>query len=179
MTLSAMGSSSDAHETREIPIIAANLQRLILPRQSQIWAVRGSKLLGVCRHSKIQRGAGGRIEDMEALKFVIWRFCRSVPFPNVFNEIFGTVTNEVLGTVPLMDAAMGHGCVVDDEKKQPCRAGKGGLSYCRNECHGINCRASEGPRPARVDRAGGGLGEGIRRPMFLVQASRSAVEIHG
>jgi alpha-galactosidase len=39
MALSAMGSSSDAHETREIPIIAANLQRLILPRQSQIWAV--------------------------------------------------------------------------------------------------------------------------------------------
>jgi len=34
-----MGSFSDAHETREIPIIAANLQRLILPRQSQIWAV--------------------------------------------------------------------------------------------------------------------------------------------
>lgn len=39
MALSAMGSSSDAHETLEIPIIAANLQRLILPRQSQIWAV--------------------------------------------------------------------------------------------------------------------------------------------
>ena len=35
----AMGSFSDAHETREIPIIAANLHRLILPRQSQIWAV--------------------------------------------------------------------------------------------------------------------------------------------
>ncbi|TSA29564.1 MAG: alpha-galactosidase [Verrucomicrobiaceae bacterium] len=39
MALSAMGSFSDAHETREIPIIAANLQRLILPRQSQVWAV--------------------------------------------------------------------------------------------------------------------------------------------
>ena len=39
MSLCAMGSFSDAHETREIPIIAANLQRLILPRQSQIWAV--------------------------------------------------------------------------------------------------------------------------------------------
>jgi alpha-galactosidase len=39
MALCAMGSSSDAHETREIPIIAANLQRLILPRQSQVWAV--------------------------------------------------------------------------------------------------------------------------------------------
>jgi alpha-galactosidase len=39
MGLCAMGSFSDAHETREIPVIAANLQRLILPRQSQIWAV--------------------------------------------------------------------------------------------------------------------------------------------
>jgi alpha-galactosidase len=39
MALCAMGSFSDAHETREIPIIAAYLQRLILPRQSQIWAV--------------------------------------------------------------------------------------------------------------------------------------------
>jgi alpha-galactosidase len=39
MSRCAMGSFSDAHETREIPIIAANLQRLILPRQSQIWAV--------------------------------------------------------------------------------------------------------------------------------------------
>ena len=35
----AMSSFSDAHELPEIPIIAANLQRLILPRQSQIWAV--------------------------------------------------------------------------------------------------------------------------------------------
>lgn len=35
----AMSSFSDAHETREIPIIAANLHRLMLPRQSQIWAV--------------------------------------------------------------------------------------------------------------------------------------------
>ena len=39
LALSSMGSFSDAHETLEIPIIAANLQRLILPRQSQIWAV--------------------------------------------------------------------------------------------------------------------------------------------
>lgn len=39
MALTSMGSFSDAHETREIPIIAASLQRLILPRQSQVWAV--------------------------------------------------------------------------------------------------------------------------------------------
>ncbi len=35
----AMSSFSDAHELVEIPIIAANLHRLMLPRQEQIWAV--------------------------------------------------------------------------------------------------------------------------------------------
>lgn len=39
LELSAMSSFSDAHESVEIPIIAANLHRLMLPRQSQIWAV--------------------------------------------------------------------------------------------------------------------------------------------
>ena len=34
-----MASFSDAHECPEIPIIAANLHRLIHPAQSQIWAV--------------------------------------------------------------------------------------------------------------------------------------------
>ncbi|MFA9464935.1 MAG: glycoside hydrolase family 36 protein [Velocimicrobium sp.] len=35
----SMASFSDAHECNEIPIIAANLHRVILPKQSQIWAV--------------------------------------------------------------------------------------------------------------------------------------------
>lgn len=35
----AMSSFSDAHELVEIPIIAANLHRLLLPRQNQVWAV--------------------------------------------------------------------------------------------------------------------------------------------
>ncbi len=39
MSICSMASFSDAHETEEIPIIAANLHRAILPRQSQIWAV--------------------------------------------------------------------------------------------------------------------------------------------
>jgi alpha-galactosidase len=39
LALTDMGSFSDAHESLEIPIIAANLHRLILPAQSQIWAV--------------------------------------------------------------------------------------------------------------------------------------------
>lgn len=39
MGAASMASFSDAHECVEIPIIAANLHRAILPRQSQIWAV--------------------------------------------------------------------------------------------------------------------------------------------
>ncbi|HEX3023158.1 MAG TPA: glycoside hydrolase family 36 protein, partial [Lachnospiraceae bacterium] len=37
--VTAMSSFSDAHECVEIPYVAANLHYLILPRQSQIWAV--------------------------------------------------------------------------------------------------------------------------------------------
>ena len=39
MAQMSMASFSDAHECPEIPIIAANLHRLIHPVQSQIWAV--------------------------------------------------------------------------------------------------------------------------------------------
>ena len=39
LALSDMASFSDAHECPEIPIIAANLHRLMLAGQSQIWAV--------------------------------------------------------------------------------------------------------------------------------------------
>lgn len=39
MELSSQASFSDAHETTAIPLIAANLHRVIKPEQSQIWAV--------------------------------------------------------------------------------------------------------------------------------------------
>ncbi len=39
MEVSSMSSFSDAHECACIPLIAANLHRLIRPEQSQIWAV--------------------------------------------------------------------------------------------------------------------------------------------
>lgn len=39
MRICSMASFSDAHECPEIPVIAANLHRVILPGQSQIWAV--------------------------------------------------------------------------------------------------------------------------------------------
>lgn len=39
MEIASQASFSDAHETLAIPVIAANMHRVILPRQSQIWAV--------------------------------------------------------------------------------------------------------------------------------------------
>lgn len=39
MELVSQASFSDAHETRAIPLIAANMHRVIRPSQSQIWAV--------------------------------------------------------------------------------------------------------------------------------------------
>lgn len=39
MNLTSMSSFSDAHETKDIPIIAADLHNLVLPRKSQIWVV--------------------------------------------------------------------------------------------------------------------------------------------
>lgn len=39
MELCSMASFSDAHETKAIPLIAANVHNMILPKQSQIWAV--------------------------------------------------------------------------------------------------------------------------------------------
>ena len=43
MQLISQASFSDAHECESIPLIAANLHRLIKPSQSQIWAVLRSK----------------------------------------------------------------------------------------------------------------------------------------
>ncbi len=43
MELCSQASFSDAHECVSIPIIAANVQRLIRPSQSQIWAVLRAK----------------------------------------------------------------------------------------------------------------------------------------
>lgn len=39
MALASQASFSDAHETTAIPLIAANMHRVIRPEQSQIWAV--------------------------------------------------------------------------------------------------------------------------------------------
>ncbi len=54
-----MASFSDAHECVYIPIIAANLHRLILPEQSQIWAVlHGSDSLRRIHYSMVNTFLG-------------------------------------------------------------------------------------------------------------------------
>ena len=75
MSMCSMASFSDAHECEEIPIIAANLHRVILPRQSQIWAViRNSDSLKRIAYSIINTFLGrmclsGDVLDLEKEKW--------------------------------------------------------------------------------------------------------------
>lgn len=75
--LCAMGSFSDAHETVEIPIISASLQYLILPRQSQVWAViKPTDSLQRVRYSLCSTFLGrqcisGNVKDMNADQFAV------------------------------------------------------------------------------------------------------------
>ena len=61
MELCSMASFSDAHECEEIPVIAANMHRLILPRQSQIWAVLHADQDARMLHYKLSAGMLGRL----------------------------------------------------------------------------------------------------------------------
>jgi alpha-galactosidase len=89
--LAAMSSFSDAHELPEIPIIAANLHRLIQPRRSQIWAVLhpadsiqrtryslAATFLGrMCLSGAIDRLPGGAW-DLACEAVALYRKCVSV-----------------------------------------------------------------------------------------------------
>jgi alpha-galactosidase len=78
--LASMGSFSDAHETLEIPIIAANLQRLILPQQSQIWAVLHTSDTPQRMTYSLTAGFLGRLclsGDLDLLDVEQWRLVQS------------------------------------------------------------------------------------------------------
>lgn len=61
LKITDMSSFSDAHESLCIPIIGANLQRMILPRQSQIWAVVKPDQTIALLYYKISSGLLGRL----------------------------------------------------------------------------------------------------------------------
>ncbi|HRE80295.1 MAG TPA: alpha-galactosidase, partial [Opitutaceae bacterium] len=75
MSLTAMSSFSDAHETPDIPIIAANLNSLVWSAQKQIWAVlRPSDTLDRLNYS-LAAGFLGRLclsGDVTALSEEAW-----------------------------------------------------------------------------------------------------------
>ena len=82
----SMASFSDAHECLEIPVIAANMHRMILPMQSQIWAVLKADQPAEKFYYQIVSGMLGRLcisGDIEKLQPEQWgivekglRFCR-------------------------------------------------------------------------------------------------------
>ncbi|MBT1167143.1 glycoside hydrolase family 36 protein [Bifidobacterium simiarum] len=61
MEIGAMASFSDAHECDYIPVVAANMHRMILPRQSQIWAVVRDEESIAKLHYQICSGLLGRL----------------------------------------------------------------------------------------------------------------------
>jgi alpha-galactosidase len=79
MALTAMSSFSDAHETPDIPIIAANLNRLVWSAQKQIWAVlRAEDSPARLSYSLAATFLGrmclsGKIDDLSA---DAWRFTK-------------------------------------------------------------------------------------------------------
>ncbi len=71
MELSSQASFSDAHEIMSLPIIAANLHRVIRPQQSQIWAVmratdnRARSYYSLCATFLGRMGLSGDIYDLD------------------------------------------------------------------------------------------------------------------
>lgn len=61
MGVSSVASFSDAFESDDIPIIAANLQRIILPQQSEVWCIVRAKDDAQRLHYKLASGFLGRI----------------------------------------------------------------------------------------------------------------------
>ncbi len=94
LALSSMASFSDAHESLEIPIIAANLQRLILPRQSQVWAVlHASDSLQRLTYS-LAAGFLGRLclsGDIDELDEKQWRLVQEVI--HFYNQVVPIIKN--------------------------------------------------------------------------------------
>ncbi len=76
LALGSMASFSDAHEGRDIPIIAASLHRLIQPRQNQIWAVLHPTDTPARLHWSLAAGFLGRLclsGEIATLPEASWR----------------------------------------------------------------------------------------------------------
>lgn len=80
LRLACMASFSDAHECDEIPIIAANMHRIMLPRQSQIWAVLRAEHTLQKLYYQICSGLLGRLYfsgDIDSLSNEQWSVIES------------------------------------------------------------------------------------------------------
>lgn len=83
LNLCPMASFSDAHECDEIPIIAANMHRILLPRQSRIWAVVHPEHTLQKLYYQICSGLLGRLcysGDIFALREEQWQVMQAVTF---------------------------------------------------------------------------------------------------
>ncbi|MFD2728398.1 glycoside hydrolase family 36 protein [Enterococcus camelliae] len=113
MSLSDLSSFSDAHEADSIPIIAANLHHLLLPRQSLIWAVlRENDSQQRLYYSLISTFLGRMClsGDIEKLSDVQWKIVdQAIQFYKSIVPIIKYGITERLGNLPLSYQRMsGH-----------------------------------------------------------------------
>ena len=102
MSLCDMASFSDAHECVQIPIIAANMHRLIKPSKSQIWAVlRKNDSLRRINYSMINTLLGvmcisGDVYDLSAEQWEVIE--RAVSFYKKYSPIISRGVSSFYGT---------------------------------------------------------------------------------
>lgn len=97
MDLTAMSSFSDAHECKELPYIAANLQHLVLARQNQIWVVINDSLSEKEITYRLASGFLGRFclsGKIDTLSDVQWeKVCKAMDYYHSVTDVikYGTV----------------------------------------------------------------------------------------
>lgn len=102
MALCDMASFSDAHECIQIPIIAANLHRLIRPEKSQIWAVlRKNDSLRRINYSMVNTLLGvmcisGDVYDLSAEQWEVAE--RAIAFYKKYSPIIRNGVSSYYGT---------------------------------------------------------------------------------
>jgi alpha-galactosidase len=102
MSLCDIASFSDAHECKEIPIIAANLHRVIQPGKSQIWAVlRKDDSLNRIVYSMVSTFLGvmclsGDIYDLNAAQWELVE--KGINFYNSVSHLIASGQTKYFGT---------------------------------------------------------------------------------
>lgn len=105
LRLSDMSSYSDAHECENIPLVAANMHRMIPVRQSQIWAVLHPEFSDALLYYKLSAAFLGRMclsGNIEGLSLAQWEIVdKSIAFYKKVIEVIAKGESRILAKTGL------------------------------------------------------------------------------